>query len=97
MGNEQSFVQTKKKKLREIERKEREDKLEEIAQVEFESKLAEGTTATCYKGIWKQKEVAIKQFKEEGEITQFTKELSILSFELFILFNLFNNSFFIEK
>jgi len=78
MGNEQSFVQTKKKKLREIERKEREDKLEEIAQVEFESKLAEGTTATCYKGIWKQKEVAIKQFKEEGEITQFTKELSIL-------------------
>ena len=52
--------------------------------VEFESKLAEGTHASVYKGIWNGMEVAIKQFREEGEKEYFTTELLILRFVRFL-------------
>lgn len=46
--------------------------------VEFESKLAEGTTSTVYKGVWSGIEVTIKQFREHGEKLEYMNELSIL-------------------
>jgi len=79
MGNESSHERKKHKRPSSEVNEKKETKLGDEAEVEFESKLAEGTTATAYKGLWSGNEVAIKQFREEGEQTEFLRELLILS------------------